>query len=232
MKKIVLMLVAAFFMGGMAMAQQANCGDKVSDPKERAERMTKRMAKEYSLNDAQKKQLLDVNLAFVEKMGDSPMHCCREMKKGKNACESRVCAQSDKHHGKGYKVDGKEDRTPRLTDEQCAKRKTEMQKKHEEMKAARTAYNTELQKIMTEDQYAAYSKRMQERKEKMESKGEAKMEKKDFKEKAKIEKKDSKEKAKVEKKDFKEKAKVEKKDSKEKAKMDKKYSKEKALEED
>lgn len=36
-------------------------------PAERAEKMTERMVKEYSLNDAQKKQLLEVNLARCEK---------------------------------------------------------------------------------------------------------------------------------------------------------------------
>mgnify|MGYP002224384042 CR=1 FL=1 len=45
-----------------------------------------------------------------------------------------------------------------------------MEKKREEMKTARTAYDSQLQKIMTEEQYAAYSKKVQDRKAKMESK--------------------------------------------------------------
>ena len=49
MRKIVLMLMAAFFMGGVTMAQQARRSDKMPEPKVRAERMTERMAKEYSL---------------------------------------------------------------------------------------------------------------------------------------------------------------------------------------
>ena len=142
MKKIVLMLVAAFFMGGAVMAQHARRGDKMPDPKVRAERMTERMAKEYSLDDNQKKQLLEANLAFVEKMGNRP----------------------GKHHRK------KEGKRPQLTDEQRAERKAEIEKRHEEMKAARTDYDAQLQKIMTKEQYAAYSKKMQERKTKMESK--------------------------------------------------------------
>ena len=48
--------------------------DKMPEPKVRAERMTERMVKEYSLNDTQKQQLLEANLALVEKMGDMPMH--------------------------------------------------------------------------------------------------------------------------------------------------------------
>lgn len=70
MKRIVLIWMAAFLMGGMAMAQHARHSDKMPEPKVRAERMTERMVKEYSLNDTQKQQLLEANLALVEKMGE------------------------------------------------------------------------------------------------------------------------------------------------------------------
>ena len=68
MKRIVLIWMAAFLMGGMAMAQHARHSDKMPEPKVRAERMTERMVKEYSLNDTQKQQLLEANLALVEKI--------------------------------------------------------------------------------------------------------------------------------------------------------------------
>ena len=129
MKRIVLIWMAAFLMGGMAMAQHARHSDKMPEPKVRAERMTERMVKEYSLNDTQKQQLLEAH----------------------------------KHH----KRDGKRHQ---LTDEQRAQKKAEMEKKREEMKTARIAYDSQLQKIMTEEQYAAYSKKVQDRKAKMESK--------------------------------------------------------------
>ncbi len=54
-------------MGGMAMAQHAHHSDKMPEPKVRAERMTERMVKEYSLNNTQKQQLLEANLALVRK---------------------------------------------------------------------------------------------------------------------------------------------------------------------
>lgn len=41
-----------------------------------------------------------------------------------------------------------------------------MEKKREEMKTARIAYDSQLRKIMTEEQYAAYSKKVQDRKAK------------------------------------------------------------------
>lgn len=138
MKRIIMIMVAAFLMGGMVMAQHARRGGKMPEPKVRAERMTERMAKEYSLNDTQKKQLLEANLALVEKMGDMPMHRRGDMRKGKKDCT-------------------------------CTCSKAEMAKKREEMTAARTTYNVQLQKIMTKDQYAAYTKNMQDRKAKMES---------------------------------------------------------------
>lgn len=144
--------MAAFLTGGMVMAQHARRSDKMPDPKVRAERMTERMVKEYSLNDTQKKQLLEANLALVEKTGNMPMHRRPDMRKGKKDSDSCCCAKADKHH---------------------AQRKAEMQKKREEMQAARTAYDAQLQKIMTKDQYAAYSKKMQERKAKMDSKRKA-----------------------------------------------------------
>lgn len=169
MKRIVLMLVAAFLMGGMVMAQHARRSDKMPDPKVRAERMTERMAKEYSLNDTQKKQLLEANMALVERMGDMPMHRRSDMKKGKMGCDSCCCAKADKHHKKEGKVDKKEGRRAQMTDEQRVEKKAEMEKKREEMQAARTTYDAQLQKIMTKDQYAAYSKKMQDRKAKMES---------------------------------------------------------------
>ena len=107
MKRIVLIWMAAFLMGGMAMAQHARHSDKMPEPK--------------------------------------------------------VRAKAHKHH----KRDGKRHQ---LTDEQRAQKKAEMEKKREEMKTARIAYDSQLQKIMTEEQYAAYSKKVQDRKAKMESK--------------------------------------------------------------
>ena len=117
MKRIVLIWMAAFLMGGMAMAQHARHSDKMPEPKVRAERMTERMDR----------------------------------------------AKAHKHH----KRDGKRHQ---LTDEQRAQKKAEMEKKREEMKTARIAYDSQLRKIMTEEQYAAYSKKVQDRKAKMESK--------------------------------------------------------------
>lgn len=162
MKRISLLMIVALLMGGMAMAQQ-NRRDKKVDPKVRAERMTERMVKEYSLNDAQKKQLQEANLALVEKTGDKAMHRRGELRKGKNESDSCCCAKAG--HRKDAKVNKKDGKRPQLTDEQRAQAKAGMKKQREEMKAARTAYDAQLQKIMTKEQYAVYTKNMKERKE-------------------------------------------------------------------
>lgn len=155
MKRIVLIWMAAFLTGGMAMAQHARRSDKMPEPKVRAERMTERMVKEYSLNDTQKQQLLEANLALVEKMGDMPMHRRQDMRKGKKRNDSCCCAHADRHRAKADKHSKRDGKRRQLTDEQ---------------RAARTAYDSQLRKIMTEEQYAAYSKKVQDRKAKMESK--------------------------------------------------------------
>ena len=49
MKRISFLLAALLMMGGMVMAQGPRRGGQDMDPKTRAERMTERMAKEYSL---------------------------------------------------------------------------------------------------------------------------------------------------------------------------------------
>ena len=125
MKRIVFLMVTLFLMGSVVMAQGQRGEHKKMTPKERAEQMTERMVKEYSLNDTQKKQLFEVNLAQCEKMGDRAS--MRPQRDGKKAPE----------------------------------------KMRAEMKANSEAYNAQLQKIMTKDQYASYTKKQAEREQRM-----------------------------------------------------------------
>lgn len=138
MKRIVFLLVTLFMMGGMAMAQSHCRNHKRMTPKERAEKMTERMVKEYSLNNTQKIQLLELNLAQCEKM------------------DKRMSKHSKRVGKKDRKKDGSE----------TSNRRKEMREKmRAEMIAGREAYNAELQKIMTKDQYASYIKNQSERKQ-------------------------------------------------------------------
>lgn len=111
MKRIAFFMVTLFLMGSMAMAQGQRGEHKKMTPKERAERMTERMAKEYSLNDTQKKQLLELNLAQSEKMGD----------------------RMSMRPNKGGKKDGK--KAPEMTKEQREKMRAERKAANEEYNA-------------------------------------------------------------------------------------------------
>ena len=53
MKRIAFLMIALFMIGGVVMAQGQRGEHKKMTPAERAEKMTERMVKEYSLNDAQ-----------------------------------------------------------------------------------------------------------------------------------------------------------------------------------
>ena len=89
MKRISFLLAALLMMGGMVMAQGPRRGGQDMDPKTRAERMTERMAKEYSLNEDQKQQLQDVNLTWVQKMAANQGGRAKDNKAAKMTKEER-----------------------------------------------------------------------------------------------------------------------------------------------
>lgn len=137
MKRIAFLMIALFMIGGVAMAQGQRGEHKKMTPAERAEKMTERMVKEYSLNDTQKKQLQELNLTQCEKM-DARMSSMRPHKDGKK----------------------EDEKAPKMT-------KEEREKMRAEMKTAGDEYNAQLQKIMTKEQYAAYTKKQAEREQRM-----------------------------------------------------------------
>lgn len=133
MKRIVFWMVALLLISSAVMAQGNRRGGAPVDAKTRAERMTERMVKEYSLNDEQKQQLQVANLAWVEKMSAN----------------------------QGVRADRQKDsKAAKLTKEEGEKRMAEMKKSREE-------YNAQLKKIMTKDQYDAYTKKQAEREKQM-----------------------------------------------------------------
>ena len=90
MKRIVFWMVALLLMSGVAMAQGNRQGGRQQmDPKARAERMTERMVKEYSLNEDQKQQLQDVNLTWVQKMAANQGGRSKDNKAAKMTKEER-----------------------------------------------------------------------------------------------------------------------------------------------
>lgn len=145
MKRVGLLLFALIMMGGIALAQGPQRGREMTT-KERAEWMTERMVKDFSLNDTQKKQLLEANLAWMEKMGNRPGG--ERMRQGKDV--------QDKDSVTNKKQKRQDDK--KVTKEQ---RENMMQ----EMQTARSEYEVQLQKIMTKEQYESYLKKQEERRQ-------------------------------------------------------------------
>lgn len=133
MKRIVFWMFALLLMSSAVMAQGNRRGGAPMDSKTRAERMTERMVKEYSLNNEQKQKLQVANLAWVEKMNANQV--------------ARPGQQKD-------------EKAAKMTKEERDKRMTEMKKSREE-------YDAQLKKILTKDQYDAYTKKQAEREKQM-----------------------------------------------------------------
>lgn len=133
MKRIVFWMFALLLMSSAVMAQGNRRGGAPMDSKTRAERMTERMVKEYSLNDEQKQKLQVANLAWVEKMVANQV---------------------------GRPGQQKDDKAAKMTKEERDKRMAEMKKSREE-------YDAQLKKILTKDQYDAYTKKQAEREKQM-----------------------------------------------------------------
>lgn len=145
MKKIMMTMAVALMMSAAAFAQSDNqqSGNKQGQrptQEQMAQRMTERMVSTYGLTDAQKTKLLALNKKYAGKI---PMGGPR----------------GGKGPGKGpkpgsntnAKIDGQTGAT------QQAPSSEEMEKRRQEMKANREAYNKELKAIFTDVQYQKYT---------------------------------------------------------------------------
>lgn len=164
MKKMILTLVAALTvsMAALAQDQQNQCKDPKFSKTEMVKHRTDKMAKDYKLSDKQAKQLQALNEKYADKMGGGRHghhhHGHPGMKPPK-----------DDKRPEAKKVDGttqatpqqppKDGKRPELTEEQ----KKQMEAEHKQMEATRKAYDAELQKIMTADQFKQYQEDMKKR---------------------------------------------------------------------
>ncbi len=133
MKRILVWMVAVLLVGGVAMAQGSRRGGERMDPKTRAQHMTERMTKEYALDENQQKQLLEVNLAWAEKMSAN----------------------------QGVRAKG--DQASKPTKEEREKRIAEMEKSREDYETQLKAILTDKQYSSYEKNQAERGKRMGER---------------------------------------------------------------------
>ena len=160
MKRIIMTMAAAVLMSSAVLAQEKKEGQRPErkfDKTEMIKHRTDETVKQYSLNEKQAAKLLELNTKYADKMGPRGPHR----------------GGPGRHHGMrpGPKPDGEtaatpqqpkdEKKRPELTEEQKAKMKAE----REEMQQTMKAYDAELQKIMTDEQYKQYKADMEKRRQ-------------------------------------------------------------------
>lgn len=149
-------LIAAMAIGASAMAQDTNDKQerKSFDPKEMIQQRTDETVKKYGLNEEQAAKLLDLNTRYAEKMG--PM-MGGGPRGGKGGQRPQTGERPQRQDGDTVKHQ--------------RRARPEMGGNREEMKKNFEAYDAELKTIMTEEQYNAYKKDMQNRRRGMGGRG-------------------------------------------------------------
>lgn len=151
MKKIILTMVAAAMIATNAMAQeqQGQRPERKMDKTEMAKMRTERMVKELGLDATQQERLLALNMEFSEKM---PMRGPRSNRPAGPRPEKKVDATTGATAQQQPKMEQRERPS-----------KEQMEARHKEMEANREAYNGELKKILTPEQFAKYEEAQKNR---------------------------------------------------------------------
>ena len=160
MKKLIITLMAAALISATATAQKEDkckCPEKKFDKTEMAKHRTDDMVKEYKLSDKQAKQLLELNTKYADKMRP-PRHHGPKPGHGPKADEKGQRPEPPKANDKGQRPEPPKDgqRPERPKD-------GKHEAHHKQMQETMKAYEAELQKIMTPDQFKAYQSDMQNR---------------------------------------------------------------------
>ena len=144
MKKVVLTMIAAVAMSFSAMAQEQPQNDqrRQFNPEEMAKNRTEEAVKKYGLNEDQAAKLLDLNKRFADKL--RPNRNIRQGRPGGNR-ERRM-------------------EMPDSTRKEMGQR-TDMRARMEQMRKVQDEYNQELKGILTEEQFKAYEKDEQSRRQ-------------------------------------------------------------------
>lgn len=160
MKKMMMTLLAAVVVSTAAIAQDTN-GRQPKDDGNRKQEMVKhrtdRLVKDYQLNDKQAKQLLELNTKYADKMG--PRHRGHHGPRGMRGQRP----EPPKGDMKGLRPEPpKGDKKG----ERPEPPKGDRQERRKEMEETMKAYEAELQKIMTPEQFKKYQADMKERRDK------------------------------------------------------------------
>ena len=143
MKQLLMTIVAAVMFSSAAMAQDQEKGKK---KEEMAKHRTEKMVKDYDLNESQAAKLLELNTKYADKM--RPHRGPR--------------GPHGPHGMKGQRPEPpKGDMQGERPEPPTKEMKAEMEKKRAEMEKEQKAYDAELQKILTPDQYKLYQHDMQ-----------------------------------------------------------------------
>lgn len=150
MKKIIFAIIAAITVSTSVLAQTEDGKKperKPMDKTEMVKRQTEHMAKEYGLNETQAAQLLEVNTAYADKMPRMG-----RPRNGGGRGQMRGQQRPDGTTGATAQSENRE----RPSREQ-------MEARMKEMKANKEAYDAELKKIMTDEQFAKYQENSKKR---------------------------------------------------------------------
>ena len=158
MKKLMMTMIAAVMMSSAAFAQdnqkECKCSEKKADNTEMVKHRTDKMVKKYGLNDQQAAQLLEVNTKYSDKMEPRGQH--HHPGKGRPPKDGKKMDKKTDGNTGATAQQPQESKRQELTEEQKAKFEAE-RKEHE---ATRQAYEGELQKIMTPEQFKNYQEDM------------------------------------------------------------------------
>jgi Spy/CpxP family protein refolding chaperone len=148
MKKMMMTLLAAVVVSTAAVAQNKDDNKSPQDNNRKQEMVkhrTDRLVKDYQLNDQQARQLLELNTKYADKM--RPHH--------------------PRHHGP-HGMKGQRPEPPKgdVKGERPEPPKGDRQDRRREMDETMKAYEAELQKIMTPEQFKKYQADMQQRRDK------------------------------------------------------------------
>ena len=157
MKQMIMTLLAAVMVSTAAVAQDKDC-NKPSEDNNRKQEMVKhrtdKMVEDYQLNDKQAKKLLELNTAYADKM--RPPHHGHHGPHGMRGQRP----EPPKDEMKGERP---EPPKADMKGERPEPPKGDREEHRKEMAETMKAYDAELKKIMTEDQFKVYQADMQKR---------------------------------------------------------------------
>jgi len=159
MKRMVIAMMAAVLVSMQAIAQDENKQQREQrkfDKTEVVKHRTEQTVKRYQLNEQQAKQLLELNKQYADKIGPRGGRHHHGRPGGHHQMDMKGCCQD----GKACQKDGK---ACECKDKKCQdmkgkkdKMKAQTEKRMKDMKGTMEAYDAELKKIMTDEQYKKY----------------------------------------------------------------------------